>query len=114
MPGKAIKSILPDDEPIHISRDQMTMLMMESYKKSSSSAEELMCLREVAKMNGLYEKTPGVQVNVLNIEQNIRKLETLSDEELLKLAGHNQELFKQLPADAGSEDSIEAEFSEVD
>jgi len=113
-------SILPDDEPLDISRAQMTLLMMESYKKSSSSAEEMLCLKEVAKMNGLYaDKSPTTQINVLNIEQNIKKLEMLSDEELLKLAGHSQDLFKQIehvPVESvkATEDSIDAEYSEVD
>ena len=111
---KAIKSILPKDEPINISRAQMTMLMMESFKKSSNSAEELMCLKEVAKLNGLYEREARTQINILNIEQNVKKLETMSDEDLLRLAGHSQELFKQLPySDSGSEDSIDAEYSEI-
>jgi hypothetical protein len=110
--SKAIKRILPIDEPIDISRDQMTLLMMESYKKCSSSAEEIMCLREVAKMNGLYEQSATTQINVLNIEQNIKKLETMSDEDLLKLAGHGAKLFEKSPKQI-VDDSIDADYVEV-
>jgi hypothetical protein len=108
--SKAIKRILPVDEPIDISRDQITLLMMESYKKCSSSTEEIMCLREVAKMNGLYEQSATTQINVLNIEQNIKKLETMSDEDLLQLAGHGAKLFEKSPKQI-VDDSIDASAS---
>jgi len=107
---------LPKDEPLDISRDQMTLLMMESYKKSSTSQEEIMCLREVAKMNGLYEKV-GTTVNILNLHQNVQKLESMSDDELLKLAGSDERMFEQVEHivdDRVEDDSIEAEYTEVD
>ena len=87
-------SALPTDEPVNISRNQMTLLMMESYKKSSTSAEEIMCLREVAKLNSLYEQAPQ-SVTLINIQQNIDKLEVMSDEELLKLSGNDQTMFER-------------------
>jgi hypothetical protein len=110
----SVKRILPIDEPIDISRDQMTMLMMESFKKCSTSAEEILCLREVAKMNGLYEKNETTHVNIHYIEQNIRKLETLPDNELLKLAGHSSKLFEQSAGNQDPSDQpIEADFEEI-
>lgn len=110
---QSLKRILPIDEPVDISREQITLLMMESYKKSSNSAEEIMCLREVAKMNGLYEKeSKTTNINLIHVEQNLKKLEVMPDEELLRLAGHNKELFQQHVST--EEPAIEAEYSEVE
>ena len=91
-----LKRILPIDEPLDISRDQMTMLMMESFKKSSTSTEEILCLKEVAKLNSLYDVTPQ-SVTLINIQQNQDKLEVMTDDELLKLAGNNTQMFERLP-----------------
>jgi len=127
-----LKRILPIDEPLDISRDQMTMLMMESFKKSSSSAEEILCLKEVAKLNELYTVTPQ-NLTLINVQHNQDKLEVMSDSELLKLAGNNTSMFdRALPKPKSKSKSkskkverskgiskendkvIEAEFSEVE
>ena len=50
-----------------------------------------MCLKEIGRINGLYEVKP-TQVNI-SIEQHVQKLEIMSDEELLRLSGENQNLF---------------------
>ena len=96
------RSILPSNDPIEISRSQMTQLMLESYKKSSTSAEEIMCLKEVAKLNDLYDTKPQ-SVTLIHIEKNIGKLEVMSDEELLRLSGSDLTMFER----------HEGEFEEV-
>ena len=114
---------LPDDQPIDISRDQMTLLMMEAYKRSSTATEELMCLREVAKMNGLYEKQITTSVNIHLMEKNTQKLQALSDEDLLKLSGSNSNMFNKPVNQAKIKDArrkeekeekiLDAEFTEI-
>jgi len=107
------RSILPSNDPIEISRSQMTQLMLESYKKSSTSAEEIMCLKEVAKLNDLYDTKPQ-SVTLIHIEKNIGKLEVMSDEELLRLSGSDLTMFERHePAKLEDADSIEGEFEEV-
>jgi len=82
---------LPEDGELNISKSQLTQLMLESHRKSMNSAEEIMCLKEIGKINGLYDvKAPSLTIN---IEQHVQKLEVMSDEELLKLSGGNQNLF---------------------
>ena len=74
----------PDDR-IEITRSQLTRLFFETHKKASCAAEEVMCLKEIGKINGLYEDTkPKVQIN---IQAHAEKLEVMTDEELLRLSG---------------------------
>ena len=107
MPRTKLKTILPDDDEINISKHQMTMLMMESYKKSSTSAEEILCLKEVAKLNDLYDAKPQ-SLTLINIQQDVKKLEVMSDEELLRIAGTDRSLFER-----PEPKMIEADYVEV-
>ena len=91
------KQILPDDDELNITKNQLTMLMMESFKKSSTSTEEILCLKEVAKINDMYDHKPQ-NVTLINVQQNIEKLEVMSDEELLKLSGNSVNLFDKVGA----------------
>ena len=72
----------------------MTQLMLESYKKSSTSAEEIMCLKEVARLNDLYDDKPQ-NMTLIHVEQNVKKLEVMTDEELLKLSGNDLSMFER-------------------
>ena len=102
------RSILPLDEPIDISRAQMTQLMLESYKKASNSAEEIMCLKEVSRLNDLYDDKPQ-NLTLIHVEQNVKKLEVMTDEELLKLSGNDLAMFERNE----SVKALEGEFTEV-
>jgi len=79
------------DEELVITRTQMSLLLLESHRKAANTAEEVMCLKELAKIQGHYDTKP-TQVTI-NIEQQIGKLEMMSDEELLRLTGHDERLF---------------------
>ena len=84
---------LPQDGALSISRSQLTQLLLEAHRKSINTTEEVMCLKEIGKINGLYEsKAPKVTIN---IAQQTQKLEVMSDEELLQLTGGNQNLFSK-------------------
>jgi len=118
-----IRTILPDPGEIIVTRDQMTLLMLESHKKSINAAEEIMALKEIAKLHKLYEIAPLIQINHVNIEQNQRKLETMSDSALLEMAGSHPHLFDTKALEGKTpkvrrkrvkkEVEIEAEFTEV-
>ncbi len=102
--------MLPEHRELSITKEQITLLMLEAHKKSSNSAEEIMALREIAKIHGMYALAPTtVTINTLNIESNQKKLGELSDEQLLELAGMHPKLFERPEAAA-----IEAEFTEVE
>jgi len=90
-----LQTLIPETGDITVTREQMTVLMLESHKKAINSAEEIMALREIAKLHSLYEQKPLVQINhnTLHIEQNSKKLETMTDEQLLEMAGQHPHLF---------------------
>ena len=103
-----IRPMLPEHRELSITKEQITLLMLEAHKKSSNSAEEIMALREIAKIHGMYTLAPTtVNINQISIEGNQQKLKNLSDEELLELAGMHPKLFHRPEA-------IEAEFEEVE
>lgn len=94
----------PIDQPFEITKNQLNLLLLEAHKKSANATEEVAAIRELGKINGLYERTePDITIN---IQQNVHKLEVLSDAELLKLAGRDEELLTNEP--------IEAEYEEVE
>ena len=100
--GNALDLGFDPDEEIQITRSQLTRLYFETHKKASCAAEEVMCLKEIGKINGLYEDTkPKVTIN---IETNVHKLEVMSDEELLQLSGHSLDLL-ELPIEKEIEDA---------
>ena len=73
-----------------VSRDYLTTLLFESYHKAGTVLEEIAAIREIGKMNGIYEsdKQQGsnVTINQIGNIQNVKQLERLSEEELSKLA----------------------------
>lgn len=73
-----------------ITRSQMTQMMLDSHRKASNTSEEIMCLKEIAKIQGHYDTKP-TQVTI-NIEQHAQRLEVMSDEELLRLTGAADDL----------------------
>jgi len=111
-------NILPDQRELLVTRDHLTQLLLESHKKAANSAEEIMAIREMGKLHKLYEQTPMVQINNLSIEKNQKKIEVLSDEELLQMAGNHPHLFKK-PDEVKrvgkdkKEEIIDADFKEV-
>lgn len=109
-----IRPLLPEHRDLIITRDQINLLLLEAHKKSSNAAEEVMALREIAKINGMYVVAPVNQtINLINLEQNQKKLEEMSDEALLELAGKHPNLFKR-PDPIADAEHIEAEFEEIE
>ena len=93
----------PKDPDVKVTRNQLNVLLLAAHRKSATATEEVAAIRELGKLNGLYEaEKPDVTIN---IQQNIQKLEVLSDEELLRLAGQSCDLLVNEP--------LEGEFEEV-
>lgn len=83
-----------------VTRENLTMMLFEAHRKAGTATEEIAAIKEIAKLNGIYEpeRKEIVVTNITRIEQ----LQNLSDEELLRLARR---------ADAAT--AAEAEFTEV-
>jgi hypothetical protein len=93
---------------VHVTRNDITLLMLESHKKAENSSEEIMALREIAKLNDLYPSaTTKVDISIAHVERSLKELEGLSTEKLLQLAGEDADIL-EMP------DTIEGEYREVE
>jgi len=98
---------IPEDEEIEVTRNQITRMLFETHKKCVNATEEVLALKELAKINNLYPNDTNINVlNITNVEQSLGRLRSMSDEELLRLSGHDQTLFA-LPA-------IDVKYEEVE
>ena len=100
-------SLSPSASEVRVTRADITLLMLESHRKAENSSEEIMALREVAKLNDLYPNaTTKVDVSITHVEQSLKELEKMSTEELLALAGEDSDIL-ELPS------VLEGEYEEV-
>lgn len=68
---------------LKMTRDKLSDLLLQSYYKAGTTAEEVAALREIGKLQGLYApETVEITANISNSKQ----LESLSVEELARLA----------------------------
>lgn len=75
---------------IRVDREQLTQMLFEAHQKSANATEEVMCIRELGKMHGLYESDNQKGTKIINGDvhvTNIKQIERASDKELLELAG---------------------------
>jgi len=106
----AAQTQTPVEQEFEITKNQLNLLLLEAHKKSATATEEVAAIRELGKINGLYEKTePDITIN---IQQNVHKLEVLSDAELLRLAGRDEELLSNEPIEGDFEEVMDEEESE--
>ena len=82
-----------------MTREKLSDLLLQSYYKAGTATEEVAALREIGKLQGLYApETVEITANVSNTKQ----LETLSADELARLANMDDPTV------------IEGDFQEVD
>ena len=62
-----------------------TSMYLEAHRKSANATEEKNIIDSMCKLHGLFTSENPTQINIINGE--VEKLENLSDEELLKIAG---------------------------
>lgn len=79
---------------VRVTRDTLTQMLFESHAKSANATEEVMCIRELGKMHGLYEsdKQRATKINQFNGDvqvNNVKQIERASEDELLRLAGND-------------------------
>lgn len=66
-----------------VTRDLLNKMLFEAHAKAATASEEIAAIRELGKLNGLYEQadtTVKVEIN------SIKQLEELPDEKLIELA----------------------------
>lgn len=66
-------------------RGTATSMYLEAHRKSANATEEKNIIDSLCKLHGLFAPETATQINIINGE--VEKLENLSDEELLKIAG---------------------------
>ena len=62
-----------------------TSMYLEAHRKSANATEEKNIIDSLCKLHGLFIPENATQINIINGE--VERLENLSDEELLKIAG---------------------------
>jgi len=67
-------------------RGTATSMYLEAHRKSANATEEKNIIDSLCKLHGLFAPETATQINIINGEQ-VERLENLSDEELLKIAG---------------------------
>ena len=77
---------------IEITRDRLTLMLLEAHANSATAMEEIAAIRELGKMHDMYEdnKKATTQINVK--VTNVKQIEKASDEELMKIVGETIDL----------------------
>lgn len=73
---------------VRASREYLTSLFFESYHKAGTAMEEIAALREIGKLNGLYEsdkQAKNVTINQIGNIQNIKQLEKMTEAQLIEM-----------------------------
>ena len=76
---------------IRVTRDSISSMFFEAYHQAATAGEKVAATRELAKLHGLYPDSKAntsieVKVDGQGTEVSVKKLERMSDEQLLKLA----------------------------
>ena len=67
-------------------RGTATSMYLEAHRKSANATEEKNIVDSLCKLHGLFTPESATQINIINGEL-VERLENLTDEELLKIAG---------------------------
>lgn len=74
---------------VEVNRDMLNLMLFEAHAKSANSTEEIMAIRELAKINGLNAPTQ-TEVKVTRETRTSEQLRRMSSEELARLAGDDE------------------------
>ena len=75
-------------------RGTATSMYLEAHRKSANATEEKNIVDSLCKLHGLFTPESATQINIINGEQ-VERLENLTDEELLKIAGDDTKYLEQ-------------------
>jgi phage terminase small subunit len=112
---------------INVTRDMLNSMLLQAHSKAGTATEEVMAIRELGKLNDLYQDTKGNRQNnstLVTINQTLnprdgrpevtqRQIQGLPDDELLRLAGAGYDFDLPEPIDMEEEKVIDAEWSEI-
>lgn len=71
---------------IEVTRDMLNLMLFEAHAKSANATEEIMAVRELAKMNGLNAPTQ-TEMKVTHETRTAEQMRRMSSEDLAKIAG---------------------------
>lgn len=74
---------------IEVTRDMLNLMLFEAHAKSGSATEEIMAIRELAKMNGLNAPTQ-TEVKVSHETRTAEQMRKMSSKDLAKIAGESE------------------------
>lgn len=82
-------------QEVRITRDMLNAMLLDSHSKAAGTIEEVAAIRELGKLNGLYESDKQraksgqttVQVNVGSQVTNQKQIERMDDQQLMEIAG---------------------------
>ena len=118
MAKTALKLTIPKPIPTVVTRDDITRLLFETHKKCANSAEEVMTLKEIAKINDLYPKlNDKLIVDLSSVVKTMGELQSMNDAKLLEMIGE-ENLFDMPPLEGTFKelketDELEARDEEV-
>lgn len=72
---------------VSITTDMLNTMLLEAHRKSATSTEEVMSIRELGKLNDLYPSEKKRIELIPSEVRNERQLERMSDADLLELTG---------------------------
>lgn len=67
---------------VQVTRDQLNLMLFEAHRKAGTATEEIMAVRELGKLNGLYQQQEQ-QEKVINSAEALRDVD---DSKLLEMA----------------------------
>jgi len=101
--GQAIVTYIRDThfKDIRVDRELITTMLLNAHSRSANTTEEVMAIRELAKLHDLYpnekrSSNVNVTVNQGNVT-NLKQLTRMSDEDLLQIASPKLKKLLNLP-----------------
>lgn len=78
-------------QTVAITKDKVTMMFLDAYDNAATSAERISAAKELGMLHDLYPSKAAVQINNSitnnNVEENDKKLQRMSTEDLLRITG---------------------------
>lgn len=71
---------------IEVTRDMLNLMLFEAHAKSATATEEIMAIRELAKMNGLNAPTQ-TEMKVTHETRTAEQMRRMSSQDLARIAG---------------------------
>lgn len=101
----ALKLTIPTPYSVLPTRNDITRLLFETHKKCANSAEEVLTLKEIAKLNDLYPRiNESITIDLSSVVKTMEQLQGMNDAKLLEMIGE-ENLF-DMPA-------LEGTFKEI-